>query len=286
MVKRKRVGANLRNAQSVAVPILLKSRDNLVDFLENCYKIYNRVEYVKTDPIFFPTINEGEREYIAFVSALFAYGKVSLINIFLQRFFEHYGREPNSSKEPNQNIYYRFQSYRDVYTIYCFLMDIYEKYGSIEKCFLSFSEDLEVALERFVKFGRVYGVEKNADSGFFQLFPDPKKSGLKRIRMFLRWMIRKDEIDFGLWKSFDKRSLIYPIDTHILRFGFKYGIIKNETNSLNNAKRITEFFKNINPDDPLKYDFTITRLGMLCGCEFEHSRGCEVCGYKSQCPFC
>lgn len=286
MVKRKRVGVSPRSAQNAGEQILLKNRDNLLNFLEHCYSIYNRVEYVKTDPIFFPTIQEGEREYIAFVSALFAYGKVSLINNFLQRFFDHYGIKPNTLKNSDPNIYYRFQSHDDVYKIYYFLMDVYERYGSIERCFLSFSDNLEDALGKFVKFGRDFGIKHDAGSGFFQLFPDPKNSGLKRIRMFLRWMVRKDEIDFGLWKNFDKKDLIYPIDTHILRFAFKNGIVKNETNSLKNAIKITEFFKEINSEDPLKYDFTITRLGMVCRCEYEIKADCGVCAHRVRCPFC
>jgi len=286
VAKKKRVDASPRNVQSVGELILLKNRDDLYNFLEKSYSIYNRVEYVESDPIFFPTTLNGNKEYIAFVSALFAYGKVRLIKRFLDKFFDYYGTVPDVSKSPNERIYYRFQSYKDIYHLHVYLLKIYEKYGSLEQLLLSYSHNIDEGLEQFVFGVRRYGVDNGLSPGFFQLFPDPKNSGLKRLRMFLRWMIRKDDIDFGLWKCFDKKELLYPIDTHILRFGAKVGILPNETNNLKNAIKITSFFRDINPIDPLKYDFTITRLGMLCGCEFVKNYKCDTCNFWGDCPFC
>lgn len=287
MVKKRKEGANLKSVQNVEGQTRLRNRDNILAFLERSYNIYNRVEFIETDPIFFPTSYKGNKEYVAFVSALFAYGRVNLIKDFLIRFFDYYGNDPyNNIIEENSSVYYRFQTSKDIFYLYVMISEVYEKYGSIEGAFLSFSDKLEEALKRFVLYCREFGQKRSLGRGFFQLFPDPESSGLKRFRMFLRWMVRKDDIDFGLWKSFDRRDLVYPIDTHILRFAYKNGIVSNETNSLKNALKITKFFSDTNPLDPLKYDFTITRLGMVNNCKFEKDCSCEVCAHTINCPFC
>ncbi|PMP71379.1 MAG: TIGR02757 family protein [Calditerrivibrio nitroreducens] len=287
MVKKKKAGVSQKNAQNVEEQTHLRNRDSILLFLERSYKVYNRVEFIETDPIFFPTSYKGDKEYVAFVSALFAYGRVNLIKDFLIRFFDYYGNDPfNNIVEENRAVYYRFQTSKDIFNLYVMISEIYEKYGSIEGAFLFFSDKLEEALRRFVLYCREFGQKRSLDRGFFQLFPDPESSGLKRFRMFLRWMIRKDEIDFGLWKNFDRKDLIYPIDTHILRFAYKNGIVSNETNSLKNALKITEFFRVINSSDPLKYDFTLTRLGMVNHCKFKKDYNCEFCTHVINCPFC
>lgn len=284
MVKRKRVGASRKNVQNVGVQIPLKSSENLYNFLEKSYERYNRISYAKTDPIFYPISHEGNKEYIGIVSALFAYGKVSLIQKFLDNYFAFFGFYP-SKGFGEINLYYRFQKSIDIVILYNFLSNIYDKYGSIKNFFLSSSSKLDQSLKNFVNAGREFGMKHGAGRGYFQLFPAPEKSGLKRLRMFLRWMVRDDEIDLGLWKEYSPKELMYPIDTHILRFAKHFGIINNENNIPKNSKIITDFFAEINSDDPVKYDFTITRLGMLCNCHFHSNIICGDCIYISECPF-
>ncbi|MCA1927615.1 MAG: TIGR02757 family protein [Calditerrivibrio sp.] len=262
----------------------MKNRDSLYHFLEKSYEKYNRISYARTDPIFYPIFHEGNKEYIAIISALFAYGKVSLIQKFLDSYFDVFGFNPSKRVE-KVNLYYRFQKSLDIVILHNFLFDIYDKYGSIRDLFLFFSDNLEKSLKNFINAGREFGIKYGAGSGYFQLFPDPDKSGLKRLRMFLRWMVRDDEIDLGLWKGYSPKELMYPIDTHILRFAKHFSIIKSENNIAKNSKIITDFFVEINSVDPLKYDFTITRLGMLCNCHFDRSSLCENCIYFAECPF-
>lgn len=285
MVKKKRADVNPKSAPNVEVQIPLKNRDKLLAFLENSYEVYNRIDFAKSDPIFFPLSYSGNKEFIGFIASIFAYGKVSLIKKFLENFFQVYSTVPCRVVEPNNNIYYRFQQSRDIHLVYSFLSEIYDHYNSLNAFFVSCSADLEAALKSFILYGRVFGEKFNGGQGYFQLFPDPEKSGLKRIRMFLRWMIRSDNLDMGLWKGYLPSMLLYPVDTHILRFAEATGIIKTNHNSIKTSREITSFFAEINPDDPVKYDFTITRLGMLCGCTYDRSPRCDACGYLDECPF-
>ncbi|MCX8083486.1 MAG: TIGR02757 family protein [Calditerrivibrio sp.] len=284
--RKKRVDVNPKSVQNVEAQTHLKNKDKLYSFLEASYNNLNKVAYISSDPIFFPKTIEGNTEYISFVSSMFAYGKVAMIKAFLKSFFDHYGLQPTGDRSMSKEMYYRFQKSIDIYNLYRFICDIYERHGSINRFFLSLSNDLETAIKLFIAQARSYGKDKNCTNGYFQLFPDPEKSGLKRLRMFLRWMIRHDEIDFGIWKGYDKKDLIYPIDTHILKFAQRNCIIPNNTNNLTNAIRITDFFKSLSPIDPLKYDFTITRLGMIYGCNFEDGDICKSCNLTNICPFC
>ncbi len=255
------------------------------DFWEYIYNQFTSEVYIDTDPILFPKTYSGNIEFIGLVASLFAYGRVSSIQAFLKDFFHHYGTDPFFIKTFNSRLYYRFQNAYDIQVLLEFLVDIYKKYGSFENFFRYISLNLEDALSGFLNMASEFGCCKGAGKGYFFLFPSYGKSGLKRLRMFLRWMVRKDSIDFGLWKNYSSAMLTYPIDTHILRFGLNFGVLTNDSNSHRNALKITRYFKSINPDDPVKYDFAITRLGMLNRCIFTNSRACENCSISGKCIF-
>mgnify|MGYP002640634800 FL=1 len=84
---------------------------------------------------------------------------------------------------------------------------------------------------------------------------------LKRWMMFLRWMIRKDTIDMGLWSSKYKKNLILPLDTHTFKVSKKLGLLKRNTYDLQAAIEITQVLKKFDATDPMKYDFALYRLG-------------------------
>jgi len=84
---------------------------------------------------------------------------------------------------------------------------------------------------------------------------------LKRWMMFLRWMVRKDEIDMGLWKGVDRADLIMPLDTHTFKVGHRLGLLKRKSYDLQAAIELTQTLKKFDGKDPLKYDFALYRLG-------------------------
>lgn len=282
---KKREDVSQKSVLSVENSEHLTKNNNLKHFFEKIYKKYSAESYLGTDPIIFPKTYKGDTEYIAFISSLFAYGQVRLIQNFLTNFFELYGTEVKSKLREKQNIYYRFQTSKDIYLLIKFLHKIYRDYGSIEGCFLSLSDDIEESLEHFLLLAKNFGEEHNAGVGYFFLFPTYGKSGLKRMRMFLRWMVRDTDVDFGLWKKFHKSKLIYPLDTHILKFSKKLKIIDSEVGSFKNSLAITAFFRSIAPDDPLKYDFPITRLGIVNKCLILDPNKCINCEFSNLCPF-
>jgi len=102
-------------------------------------------------------------------------------------------------------------------------------------------------------------------------------SACKRLDLFLRWMVRKDDVDLGLWKSIDKAKLIVPVDVHIGRLCRILGMHTHKTISLASAIEITESFAQIEPADPVKFDFALSRIGIIEGCNGKYDLRCEGC---------
>jgi len=133
------------------------------------------------------------------------------------------------------------------------------KHGSLNECFLAGAgpSDATVlpALEHFV-----------ADiccGGGNYLLPVPSRgSPCKRLNLYLRWMVRQDDVDPGGWRGISPAKLVVPLDTHMARIGQMLGLTKKRTASLGMALQITDSFRRIVPGDPVKYDFTLTRFGI------------------------
>ena len=99
--------------------------------------------------------------------------------------------------------------------------------------------------------------------GFCFMFAKPEnKSALKRINMFLRWMVRSGEVDFNLWKSIKPSELIIPLDTHVARISREFGLLKRKQNDFMAALELTDKLKEYDSADPVKYDFALFGLGV------------------------
>ncbi|BAI80635.1 conserved hypothetical protein [Deferribacter desulfuricans SSM1] len=256
----------------------------MLSFLEKIYHYYNRKEFISTDPIIYPHTIKGDIEFIAFISSIFAYGRVASINKFLKLFFDLYGFYPNRVKT-KKNIYYRFQSSDDIYNFLNFLKNIFQSYGSLYDFLLKINpNDLDAAYKGFHEYYLEYFGNK-LTQGLRFLLPDITKSSAKRVRMFFRWMVRKDNIDFGVWVKYDKKSLKFPLDIHILTYAYNRNIIRNKSNSYKNTLKVTDYFLKINEIDPVKYDFALTRLGMIEGCKFLKDESCKNCRWFKVCVF-
>ena len=95
------------------------------------------------------------------------------------------------------------------------------------------------------------------------MFAKPEnKSALKRINMFLRWMVRDGVVDFGLWDFISKSELIIPLDTHVARLSRKFNLLKRKVNDYKSAIELTEKLKEFDEFDPVKYDFALFGLGV------------------------
>lgn len=259
----------------------------LTEFYEYIYEKYNNRVYISSDPIELVYKIEGNKEFIALVSSLFSYGKVENIKNFLIKFFNNFGGDPFNIREPSNmnNLYYRFQKFNDIKILIELIVYIYKNYGSLENIFINFSNVLEEAFTKFTKFAKEFGKTKGAGNGYFSLFPVGEGLYSKRLNMFLRWMIRKDNIDLGLWHNYRASELKYPMDTHIIRFALSRNIIRSKQNNVRNVNMITDYFKKFSYDDPVKYDFALTRQGLFYKCTFKKELNCNYCADYKDCLF-
>lgn len=262
----------------------IENKEKIKNFLDYLYETYNNKNYISTDPIRFPHELEGDTEFIAFTASVFAYGNMKAIQGFLRRYFEYAGcyvDKINYKESPD--LYYRFQTSADVASYSLLMKKIYDKYGSIGNLFKESGAVSVESIGKGITALRSYIDEMTNGLNF--LMPVPGKSASKRLYMFLRWMVRKDEVDFGLWDYFDKTSLFMPSDTHILRMSENLKIIDKNEKGRSAVLKITEFFKEINSDDPAKYDFSLTRLGIVTGCQYSVNPLCDKCIHKKVCFF-
>ena len=166
---------------------------------------------------------------------------------------------------------HRFYSENDILKLFVVLNQVYQQFGSLKYLFLSSynSEDINLknAISKFshhlIHIFQVTSETQKVSQGIKFMFPLPEKgSACKRMNLFLRWMVRKDELDFGLWKEIPTSKLIIPVDTHIARISRSLKLTNRKNVSWQMAEEITENLKKFDPVDPVKYDFALCHIGM------------------------
>ena len=219
----------------------------------------------KPDPILIAKRHNDES--IALICALFAYGNVKAIIKFLENLdFSLLEASDEVIEKELSSHYYRFQNSQDITTLFMALKRLKE-IDSIENIFYEGYKKEENVLDGLWNFiltmKEVYPRESRGYK--FLIGSVPKKVGsagtYKRYLMFLRWMIRSDEIDLGLWSKINKKDLLMPLDTHTFNVSQKLGLLKRKTYDMKAVLELTETLKKFDAFDPIKYDFALYRLG-------------------------
>jgi uncharacterized protein (TIGR02757 family) len=247
---------------------------NLKQRLDHHYRSFNKTK-IEPDPLqFLHMFNKPEDiETAGLISSVFAYGNVLQINRTLQKIFSASGMNPyefvynyNNDKYPAIfDIKHRFYTAPDINTFFGIYNKILHRYGSLENLFMKnyipSDKNIKHALNEFSK--SFLQQTDSLSAGVRFMFPLPEKgSSCKRMNLFLRWMIRKDELDFGLWSNAAKDKLVIPVDTHIARICKELRLTSRNIVSWQMAEEITENLKEFDPEDPVKYDFAICHIGM------------------------
>ena len=227
-------------------------------------KTYYEVNENNLDPII--VAREYKEEYISLICALFAYGNVKAIVKFLRSIDFDILDENEEEIKKYINHYYRFQSVEDVKQFFITLHRL--KSQSLEDIFLKGYKKNNFVIEGIDSIlEEMYKINNYTSRGYQFLISNRYKgktkssSPYKRWNMFLRWMVRDDEIDFGLWKKVDKKDLIIPLDTHTFNVAHKLGLLDRKTYDLESAIILTNNLKKFDESDPVKYDFALYRLG-------------------------
>ena len=246
--------------------------------LKENYSRYHRAEYIDPDPLLFPRryISPLDIEAAAFISASFALGRVNLILAFLERIFSalggstgpHSGLVEHSEEEIAVlfgDFRYRFYSPEDIIHFMKGLRRLYLVHGSIESCFLNgYAASGEPGMPEQPVLSGLAAVadEVNGEGSRRNIVADPRAgSACKRLFLFLRWVVRSDDIDPGFW-SLSPSELVIPLDTHVMQVGSFLGLTSRRSPDFRTAVEITENLKLIDKEDPVRYDFSMSRIGI------------------------
>jgi len=268
----------------------------LRQLLDRYYSEYDFEVRTGKDPIAFPGRYRSARdiEIAGFIASSFAYGRVGLFMPVVGRILSRMGEGPydfmmdfklTQGRRLFSGVSYRFNDGDDVVAFLYSLHMILRRYGTLENVFASFDAeddgDIRKGLSGLmgsfmsVDTQKIYGSHKKPP-GLTQFFPLPEKgSPCKRANLFLRWMVRDKDIDFGIWKGVPKNRLIIPLDTHIARISRCLGLTARKSQDWKTALEITEALRRLDPEDPLKYDFALCHHGISGLCK--GTRRDEIC---------
>lgn len=215
--------------------------------------------------------NRCDIEIAGLVASTLAYGRVNQIGKSIAAIMEPMGPSPrrfllSSSRRDLEELYrgfrHRFTGAAQIVALLGAIGRCCETFGSMESTFIRgfYQEDDTVlpALTAFVK-----RMTDGAGCPLPFLIPSPEGgSACKRLHLYLRWMIRSDNVDPGVWRSISPSKLLVPLDTHLHRISLLLGLTKRRQADLKTALEVTSAFRLLSPRDPIRFDFALARLGM------------------------
>lgn len=242
---------------------------NLKQQLDELVLKYETKDFIKDDPIQFPHRFKEVKdiELAGFIASMFAFGNRKVFIRKLDELFNLFQNEPknfieNFERKSLKGFNYRFAKEEDVEEIFLVLKKLYSSNSSLEELFKygyetkNFHQMLKVVTDYF------YSNMENT-FGAKYLIPDANKNGaMKRVNMFLRWLIRDGEVDLGIWKFIDKSELLIPLDTHVARISREMNLLKRNSNDFKAVNELTNELKTFDKNDPVKYDFAMFGYGI------------------------
>jgi uncharacterized protein (TIGR02757 family) len=276
---------------------------SLASSLDTLYRDYNREESA-SDPVHRvrPFADPRDREIAGFCAAALAFGRVASVLNTIDTLFRILGPQPaefvrrfdpGASHPELRAMVHRWTRGEDIAALLWVLRQMLERSGSIEGFFLegdsAGTPDVSAALDSFsaralaLDIRRAYGrVPKRPGVCYF--FPRPSAgSACKRLNLFLRWMVRRDEVDLGVWTRLSPARLIVPLDTHVIRLGRCLRLTRYVSPGWRMAADITASLRNLDAADPVRFDFSICHVGMMNACGFGRKQGDSQCPLKGLC---
>jgi uncharacterized protein (TIGR02757 family) len=273
--------------------------------LERLYREFDYEGRVGRDAIEFPRryATPDDREVVALLTACLAYGRVDLFGRALEGILRAMAPSPAAfvrDFDPARDaaafddFLYRFNRPRDLVAFCVAARDLLARYGTLEKCFAAGDTEpsgpIGPALERFARAfwdADVRGLfpRGRLSRGYRHLFPLPSAGGpCKRLHLFLRWMVRRESPDFGLWTSISPARLLMPVDTHIENMSRAIGLTRRRSRNWKMAEEITARLALVDPADPVKYDFALCHKRMSGDCRDRRDLlVCAPCGLRVVC---
>ena len=271
--------------------------------LEDLYRTFDHINSA-TDPVHIVRRYRApeDREIVGFCAAALAFGRVASVLQSIESLLAVMGPRPAAfvrSFDPARQrdqldpLVHRWIRGRDLVALLLILQRTLHESGSIERFFVAGDDpdapDIGPALDAFsvraleTDLRPAYGrVPKRPGVRYF--FPRPSAgSACKRLNLFLRWMVRRDAIDLGVWTSVSPSRLIVPLDTHVIRLGRCLRLTRYASPGWKMAAEITASLRAIDPEDPVRYDFSLCHVGMMNACGYRRAQGDRQCPLRGEC---
>ena len=279
------------------------SERGLRSALDALYDGFNAHQSV-SDPVWFVHRFErnDDREIVGFIAAALAFGRVQSVLNSIEGMLAVMGPSPAAfvrAFDPSRDrrcfepLVHRWTNAADFAALIWILHQMLEQSGSIEGFFAeglpADAVDISAGLQSFstralaMDLKPIYGRRKPRP-GVAYFFSKPSSGGAcKRLNLFLRWMVRHDSVDLGVWTKVRPSQLIVPLDTHIIRIGRCLGLTRRVSPGWRMAVDVTASLRQLDPLDPARFDFSMCHLGMMNGCGFGKNFGDARCPLRGAC---
>jgi uncharacterized protein (TIGR02757 family) len=252
----------------------MAGKGSLKDFFDNKLRSHSNKSFILNDPVSIPHLfsKKQDIEIAAFFAAIFAWGNRTTIINKARELMGKMDMRPHdfclhagpAELENLKDFKHRTFNTDDLYYFIEFFRHHYTHHTTLETAFLmgmdKGDENIEKALIGFRRYffslEHLKRTEKHISSPL-------QNSACKRINMFLRWMVRKDAIDFGIWKKIKPAQLVCPLDLHVSRVAKRFGLITRPNADWRSAVELTQNLKKMDPLDPVKYDIALFSLGAV-----------------------
>lgn len=264
----------------------LSDKASLKKFLDRKVDEYNQPSFIKSDPVCIPHLfsKKQDMEIAGFFAAIFAWGNRTTIINKSKELLQLMDNSPHqfilnhkvSDLKRLAGFKHRTFNTTDLLYFIEFLKHHYSGNTSLESAFFNkqtivkehsqvspWGRDLEGALNHFYHY--FFSLEDSPARTVKHIASPQKNSTCKRLNMFLRWMVRKDDhgVDFGIWSKISPAQLICPIDVHVARVARHFNLLDRKATDWQAALELTDNLRSFDESDPVKYDFALFGLGVM-----------------------
>ncbi len=252
------------------------TQEALQGFLDRKVKQYNQPSFIPEDPISIPHSYKKKQdiEIAGFFTAVFSWGnRTTIIRksrelMCLMNDSPHQFILNHTGREIRKLLSFKHRTFNPTDLLYFidFLRYHYTRHETLEDAFLLARDtkwDAETALSAFHHY--FFSLDVVPPRTRKHIATPEHNSSCKRLNMFLRWMVRRDDkgVDFGCWRRIPMNRLICPLDLHVARVARRFGLLTRTTTDWPAALQLTDRLSQLDPEDPVKYDFALFTLGAL-----------------------
>ncbi|WP_420851735.1 TIGR02757 family protein [Pontibacter litorisediminis] len=236
---------------------------------------YNRPSFIPNDPVSIPHrfSKKQDVEISGFFAAILAWGQRKTIINNCMKLMDLMDNAPHDfilhhqEQDLQRFLGFKHRTFNDTDLLYLlhFFRWYYSRHESLETAFAGEQHELQTQQERLVHFHNlVFSLEDAPQRTRKHIATPARKSACKRLNMYLRWMVRRDDrgVDFGIWRNMPMSDLICPCDVHVERVARRLGLITRKGMDWETAEELTAHLRTFDPADPVKYDYALFGLGI------------------------